>query len=76
MVSVKDYKLNFLTTNLTKNEYSYHITKNNSQQENNDIISNYIDYGDYIETDFLKEDKKSKKIRQIAHILLKRYLDK
>lgn len=73
MTSLHNYMLEFLTTRLTIGEYSYHIAKNNKQIENINIINDYIDYGDCIETDFLRE-KQPKKMRQIAHILLERYL--
>lgn len=74
MTSLIDYKYDFITTNLTKKQYSYNIAKKNTYHENINIINNYIDYGDYIENEFLKEIQ-PKKIRQIAHILLERYLD-
>jgi len=68
-----EYVLDFLKSKLTIQEYSYKIAKNNKQIENINIINDYIDYGDCIETEFLRETQ-PKKMRQIAHILLERYL--
>ena len=58
-------------------DYSYYIAKYNTKKDNMIIIDEYLNNGDYIENDFLQEylnNSPKIRIRQIAHILLDRYL--
>lgn len=73
---LEKYKLKYIISDLSLNDFCYIITKNNNYYNNIDIIIEYINNGDKIETEIIKEElRKSKKIRQISHILLKKYLE-
>ena len=76
-MSILEYHKSYIiSSNIEQiDDYSYHIAKSNNRNNNIEIITDYINKGDYIENDFLKEKiNNTIRIRQIAHILLKRYL--
>ena len=73
---LKKYKMNYDISNIDTIQYSYDIAKYNTHKKNIEIINDYINHGDYIEIEFLQEKyRNSKRIRQIAAILLERYLN-
>ena len=76
-MSILEYHKSYITSYNIKDidDYCYHIAKYNNKKNNIEIIIDYVDKGDYIENDFLSENlNKPIRIRQIAHILLERYL--
>lgn len=77
VISILDqYKSHYKNSNNSDiREYSYKEAKKNKMITNIEIISDYIDKGDFIEYDFLQEKLNTPiRIRQIANILLERYL--
>jgi hypothetical protein len=63
------------TQGIDVSRYCYDVATKNSIQKNYQIIADYIDKGDYVEPDILKDNIRSKsRISQITFILLKRYM--
>ena len=75
MTILEKYKLKYDKLDIDIEKFSYDTAKCNTHKKNIEIIKDYINCGDYIEIEFLQENcGNPTRIRQIAAILLERYL--